>query len=372
MKIRYDVISNVGRVRTNNEDMALVLGQFIRDDSQSSMVPMKTRPRFSALVADGMGGYGGGEVASQTVLESFDAFLRALPADMSQRDVIQAVKDWIRTVQTQINAMQAANPDLSQMGTTLTGIFTYGPWEFMVNCGDSRTYRLRYETLRQLSTDHSERERLKDPSVPSNLIYNAIGVPGVFIDVTCLTTDMPVIDGDIYLICSDGLSDMLSDNVIESILNGGGTTADLVEAALEAGGKDNCTAILLRISAPEEETETAEAAEAAEVAEVAEVANLATPEAPAVPEPVLDLRPLPPVEGFDIDAEPASEPVPESDPVPPPFTGVVNDLSGEQFITEEEARNLPPAEPTRDERLRSAAGHLRSALRDLFGRKDKS
>ncbi|MCM1037113.1 MAG: protein phosphatase 2C domain-containing protein [Bacteroides sp.] len=259
MKIRYDAVSVTGRVRDGNEDMALVLGSFIRDDAQSSMVPMRSRPRFTALVADGMGGYGGGEIASEMTLRSFDAFLRELPAGMSPRELTAAVKDWFATCHRAVTERAASDPALDRMGTTLTGIFTYGDGEYMLNSGDSRVYRWRYESLRRLTTDHSERERTGDSSVPANLIYNAVGVPGAFVEVTDLTADMPVIDGDVYVICSDGLSDMIDDDAIAAILDSGGGAGRLVDAALEAGGRDNCTVIVLRVSIPAEEPQPAPA-----------------------------------------------------------------------------------------------------------------
>lgn len=248
MKIRYDVVSNVGCVRDNNEDMALVFGAFVRDDAQRSMVPMASRPRFSAMLADGMGGYGGGEIASEMVLRSFDRFLTDLPGGLDDFEITGEVKTWFDEANRAVMQAATASPELDHMGTTLTGIFTYGDYDFMVNAGDSRVYRWRYETLRQLTVDHSERQRLGDPTLPSNVIYNAVGIPQAFIDVTCLTADYPVIEGDVYVICSDGLCDMISDEQIESILAAGGDARALVQAALDAGGKDNCTVILLQIN----------------------------------------------------------------------------------------------------------------------------
>lgn len=255
MKIRYEVISDVGRTRANNEDMALLFGALVRDSSQSSMVPMDSRPRFTALIADGMGGYGGGEVASEMVLRSFSDMLGALPDGLSPREVTRSVRDWFHEVNRDVISRGESDPDQANMGTTLTGIFTYGQAEYLINAGDSRVYRWRYESLRQLTADHSERERTGDTSVPANLIYNAIGVPGAFIDVTNLTAEMPVIDGDVYLICSDGLYDMLSDADIAGIIGSGGRARTLVDSALAAGGRDNCTVILLHVSTKDDDVE---------------------------------------------------------------------------------------------------------------------
>lgn len=275
MKIRYDVISDVGRTRSNNEDMALVFGAFIRDGADGSMVKMDSRPRFTALVADGMGGYGGGEIASELTLRSFDQFIVNLAPDLDDTEVRVSLNQWLEAHQNLIRAEQQ-KPGLEQMGTTLTGIFTYGDREYMINAGDSRVYRWRNNNLRQLSVDHSERERLNDPNVPSNLIYNAIGVPDAFLTITDLTDRYPIVDGDTYVICSDGLCDMIDDDAIASILENGGGARELVDAALEAGGKDNCTVIVLNISKPEVEEAPAEPV----------MQSVPEPEAETAPEPL--------------------------------------------------------------------------------------
>lgn len=342
MKIRYEVVSDVGHKRSNNEDMALVFGSFVRDSELSSMVPMARRPRFTALVADGMGGYGGGEIASEMTLHSFNTFIGALPPDLSPREVAQVTKEWFRVANDDVIARAATDPALTNMGCTLTGIFTYGQTDYMINAGDSRVYRWRYRALRQLSTDHSERERSGDSSVPSNLIYNAVGVSGAFVDVTNLTDEMPVIDGDVYIICSDGLCDMVTDEVIAKILDGGGTAADLVDAALDAGGDDNCTVIMLTVSIPTQEeapiaefSETSETSELSEFSEHSEISETSDEFARR--------------DGFTIDEEPMA-------------------LADDE-ITEEEAAKLPPAQPTSAERLKIASSRILKALDSLLGKR---
>ncbi len=250
MKIRYDVISDVGRKRTNNEDMALIFGSQIRDNALRSAVPMGPQLRFTAIVADGMGGYGGGEIASEIATSTFSQYIDSMPEGLDDDQVKEYIKRWFEFAQNHIFVRQS-EPGLSHMGTTVTGIFTYDNRFYMINAGDSRVYRLRYETLRQLTKDHSERERWGgDPKIPSNLIYNALGVPNGFVDVTALSEEAPVVDGDVYVVCSDGLSDMIDDKTIEQILNNGGGTRQLVDAALEAGGADNCTVIVFSVEMP--------------------------------------------------------------------------------------------------------------------------
>ncbi|MDO4319632.1 MAG: protein phosphatase 2C domain-containing protein [Bacteroidales bacterium] len=371
MKIRYESISDVGRERSNNEDMALVFGAFIRDDAQSSMVPMQSRPRFTALVADGMGGYGGGEIASAMVLASFNEFLADLPDGLSPRETARAVREWLRGIQQAVLDKASADRELANMGTTLTGIFTYGQSDFMINAGDSRVYRWRYDTLRRLTVDHSERERTGDPLVPSNLIYNAIGVPGAFIDVICLTDEMPMIDGDVYVICSDGLCDMIDDDTIASILASGGGARGLVDAALDAGGRDNCTVIVLYVSMPDNGVAESLSHDIGE-GTTAELEPEPEPE-PEVEKTVetvdsrVDLAPA--QGGFEIDEPVSDEPGPpafigfdDSVPSPAPQIKVIGE---DVAVDRSDADSVQPAA----ERARQAAGLVREAWNILFGKK---
>lgn len=240
MIIRIDAVSDVGLVRSNNEDMALVQGGQLRDEKVMLVCELPEQGCFSAIVADGIGGYDKGEVASEMATNSFDHFLNKLPEGKEANDIILALKQWCQQTNADILAAAAG----SGMGCTLTGIFTYWGMAFLVNIGDSRTYRYRNEYLKQMTNDHSERNRTDDDSVPSNLIYNALGVPEAFIDVQ----QTKLIEGDIFLICSDGLTDMITDEEIECILARGGGAEDLVQAAKNAGGLDNITVIVLNVS----------------------------------------------------------------------------------------------------------------------------
>ena len=141
------------------------------------------------------------------------------------------------------------------MGTTLTGLFGYGGRIYLINIGDSRTYRYRSGILKQMSRDHSMQEKYHDYSLPSNMIYNCLGggspVEEVFADLTDITDQ--VMDDDRYIVCSDGLSDMVADDDIEAIINrtlssnttSTDTVRELVEAAKKAGGKDNISILLV-------------------------------------------------------------------------------------------------------------------------------
>lgn len=240
MKIRIDAVSDVGCVRTNNEDMALILGEQLRDDKMKITFQPQDDERFAAVVADGMGGYERGEEASAMATESFEKFLNGLAPNLDDNAIVLALKQWCQQINADILAAAAG----SGMGTTFTGILTYAGHPFVVNVGDSRTYRLRYDYLKQLTTDHSERQRRGDDSIPSNLIYNALGAEGTFMDVL----QTKIVPGDKFIICSDGLTDMIGDEAIEKILSQGGDADALVAAAKEAGGLDNITVIIMEVA----------------------------------------------------------------------------------------------------------------------------
>jgi len=239
--MRCNAISDVGCVRSNNEDMALLLGQQIRDDDFSLSFELTDDSRLTAIVADGMGGYENGEMASQMATESFDTFINDLPDGLDANSLVKAIKQWVDKTNQEIINMACG----SNMGCTFCGLMTYNGNAYVLNIGDSRIYRLRNDLLKHLTTDHSERTRLHDDTIPSNLIYNALGVEGAFIDIT----PTRIIDDDIFLICSDGLTDMVDDATIETILQAPGDKArQLVDAAKKAGGDDNITVILLELS----------------------------------------------------------------------------------------------------------------------------
>jgi protein phosphatase len=132
------------------------------------------------------------------------------------------------------------------MGTTLVALLYYGNRYFWLNCGDSRLYRLRDANLEQLTTDHSlinENGEKKH----SNIITNCIGAgcEDTFIDMIEFTDEFQV--GDTYVLCSDGLNDMVPDEIIREMLLNGATANTLCEEAISAGGFDNVSVCVLRV-----------------------------------------------------------------------------------------------------------------------------
>lgn len=234
MKVDVGARTDVGRVREGNEDSYLVQD-----------------PIF--VVADGMGGHLAGEVASQTAVKVI--------ADMARSEAPEgdgALASYIKKANREIYDLAAADPEKSGMGTTCTLVHLDGSTAHLAHVGDSRAYLLRDGQLSQLTEDHTLVERMvregrirREEAAhhpQRSVITRALGIDD---DVEVDEIDIEVVDGDRLLICSDGLSSMLSTDAIASVLQSGRDaqrTADvLIEEANTAGGEDNITVVVLDI-----------------------------------------------------------------------------------------------------------------------------
>ena len=211
-KLQITASSNVGLVRTNNEDMILVRNKYVRDEDYETEIDLTICDRLVVAVADGMGGYEAGEVASQEVLTSLHFFLSDLPEKLSDEDFNEAIVDWINSINNTVNSQGRNDEAYRNMGTTLVGMLFYEHRIYWMNCGDSRIYRFRNGELEQLSTDHSFASIYGDHTL-SNAITNCIGAgcTTTFIDLQDITDD--IFSGDVFLICSDGMTDMVDDGM---------------------------------------------------------------------------------------------------------------------------------------------------------------
>ncbi len=225
--------SDVGRQRTSNEDSLLLEPPFF-------------------VVADGMGGARAGEVASQIATEEFGN----QPGDELPPE--RRLETIARSANRRIYDLAAADESRRGMGTTLTAAMVVGDEVSLGHVGDSRCYRLRDGELEQLTNDHSlvaelERTGQITPEAAEHhpqrsIITRALGPePDVEVD-TYTITGRP---GDLYMLCSDGLTGMISDDEVASILRGNdslaGAAEELIKAANQSGGKDNITVVLFRL-----------------------------------------------------------------------------------------------------------------------------
>ena len=243
MKLEIDALCHKGLVRDNNEDMLTIGGMMLRDNTVDVSLDTPEEGSFYLLVADGMGGHDNGEEASEYTLtrikEQFDA--RCISADTFEDDIRSVVRD----TASRLNRRAAEQGQQYPMGCTLTGVVWNCGNIWLINAGDSRTYRFRGGILRQLTTDETERGFTGNPNADKRLL-NCVGgsCEGL---LTISSMDGKLLEDDILLICSDGLSDMATDEQIEAALADGATAADLYRMACEGGGVDNVSIILAKI-----------------------------------------------------------------------------------------------------------------------------
>ena len=235
-----------GRVRSQNEDMILVDNQFIRDDTYKTQIVLGREDRMMIAVADGMGGHNRGDIASNDTLRNLHYFFYDIPSCLNISKFNEAMAGWLESINNYIASKGRADEQYKGMGTTLVCLAYYNNEFYSLNCGDSRLYRFRDHQLSQLTTDHSL-SNLEGDEKRSNIITNCIGggSKSSFIDMVTMTNE--IMPKDVYLLCTDGLTDMLSDKAISELLEGKADANTLCSAAIEAGGIDNVSCCVITI-----------------------------------------------------------------------------------------------------------------------------
>lgn len=247
MKLIIQAMSDIGNVRTNNEDMILIGRDWFRNDFKDYEFDFdNTEIPLLLSVADGMGGHLGGEYASEIVLREMSNIIGSLPGSHSVSELRNILGSGINQIHSQLLQEGLDNPERKGMGSTFVGVFFYMNLVFMISIGDSRLYRYREGILSQLSRDHSLSEMTRNPDAPKNIIVNSFGAgEKIFFDFEDITDR--ILQNDILLLCSDGLNNELSDEEIEDILLRDSDPAILVKAAKNKGGRDNISVILCYI-----------------------------------------------------------------------------------------------------------------------------
>ena len=209
------------------------------------------------ILADGMGGYNGGEVASKLAVTSAKNYILSnFEKNNSDKDtILDLVKNSSQYANMVVYEKAKENPELSKMGTTLDICLIYQSKAFISHIGDSRIYRIRKDFMRKLTKDHSyvqqlidegkitKEESLKHPK--KNMLMKALGCTP-FIEPDAMIKGF--IKEDVILMCSDGLTNMVSEERIKQIIKENPTDATklLVQEANDNGGNDNITAIIIR------------------------------------------------------------------------------------------------------------------------------
>ena len=246
IELDISAASRTGCVRSQNEDMILVDNQFIRDDYYRKQAVLDGDYRLMVAVADGMGGHNRGDIASDDVLHNLQYFFFDIPSCLSAGDFNEAIVGWLESINNYVASKGRADEQFKGMGTTLVGFTYYNHDFYSMNCGDSRLYRFRNHQLVQLTTDHSLSNMVVGEK-RKNIITNCIGGGCVssYIDMVQMTDD--VFSGDIYILCSDGLTDMLSDEEISILMEQHVDADTLCDAAIEAGGIDNVSCCVIKV-----------------------------------------------------------------------------------------------------------------------------
>lgn len=231
-------VTDVGKVRSKNEDSLLILDR-----------------QFVYCVADGMGGVSGGEIASQKVVQCINDQIGNLDESISLKDKMLSIHQAVIEANQWILEWSEKN-EVQGAGTTLVLLVLSNeyPWAAnILHAGDSRAYRYREGQLKQVSVDHSIEQAVGDnsgqplPSQFKGLITNAVGLKK---SLSLELTHADQMAGDVWLLCSDGLDKMLSNEAIASVLasdEDANTLAQrLVDEANAAGGKDNVSVVIVK------------------------------------------------------------------------------------------------------------------------------
>ena len=261
--LRAAVISHIGCVRGNNEDNFYFNGDYMemKEVNDGTMFrAIATRNHHLMCICDGMGGLEGGERASRLVVTG----IHALDKPMSIQDVSIEIDSFARQVSEQIqqDALKSGG-DQTKEGTTLALVYMTGGTMHVANVGDSRVYVLRNGKLIQVSMDHTRiyqmmlagqltKEQVRNHP-ESNRIDHYVGMPKDRISNDFVFhKNCSICNSDRLFLCTDGVSDLMSDEKLEEFLSNNAAPLDaarqIIEYALEMGGKDNSTVIVADVT----------------------------------------------------------------------------------------------------------------------------
>lgn len=247
MKIEIASLSDIGQVRQKNEDAA---GRFEPRNKKE-----QTEKGFLFVVADGMGGHRGGEIASKLAV---DTIVQGYYDGEGTDSVALLCKSFERANQL-IHDKATTEIDLFGMGTTCTAMVIKRGEAYFAHVGDSRAYVLRNSRLKQITQDHSLVGEMVRSGMLSNedaqnhpkrnVITRSLGTHEQLV-TDCPSSPYRLVDGDTFLLCSDGLTSLVVDSDMRNILDSSppvDACQQLVDLANERGGKDNITVQIIKI-----------------------------------------------------------------------------------------------------------------------------
>ena len=276
VQVDVSALTHTGHLRENNEDQFFVTRVSRALETMLSSLPPGDVPEraeevnYVMIVADGMGGHAAGELASRMAITTLVGFALELPAwilklDSSSSEALeQRAREAVQQAGATLFRKGQEDSALSGMGSTLTGARSLGRDLLIAHVGDSRAYLFRAGGLHRLTKDHTYAQMLVDcgrldaseaaSSGVRHILTNALGGSTEHVDVDVDLCRLE--DGDRVLLCSDGLTDLVDDDTIAHTLAGAGTSHDacaqLVQLALDRGGRDNVTVIVAAYTLPAE------------------------------------------------------------------------------------------------------------------------
>jgi serine/threonine protein phosphatase PrpC len=266
LSYEFGAASHIGLRRTENQDHYLVLRrtrtqQLLLTNVPTDQLTLPTDETYAIAVADGMGGHGCGALASQIAIQTaWDLAGRTSSwvmklEDMDSSDLAERIEGFVYLLQQAFVHEYQANPQFGESGTTFTAAYFVSSFAAITQIGDSPIFLWRAGTMRRLSTDHTiEQEFITAGVAPeiagkfSHMLTRCLGYEShnARPDVHFVRLQ----PGDQILICTDGLTDMVNDSRIAQCIDNAKTAQSacdaLIQLALDAGGRDNITAVLAR------------------------------------------------------------------------------------------------------------------------------
>lgn len=242
--VAVSALSHPGLLRERNED-SLVVGPWtlcatVTENAQTLVFPLGT-PLIVA-VADGLGGHPGGDVASALAARRIASIGPTLSSEDAVRDALNACNRAVHL------AAGGAGSELAIMGTTVAGVVVQPGSLLAFNVGDSRVFAVSRDGLRQLSVDDSP--PLEPGELTTSIVTQCLGGTPGYRPIRPHVTAASLSPGDRYLICTDGLTDPVTTDVLDAVMrehDDGRAAFELWKAAIEAGGPDNITLAVVRV-----------------------------------------------------------------------------------------------------------------------------
>ncbi len=267
--IEIGALTHRGRVRAKNEDQFAVVRRTRTSKLMASSLDDKQlqvgseQHAWLLAVADGLGGHVSGEIASATAIQTILSFANGLsswimrPIDGQLRDdMAERVELYTEAIQNELRQQARDNPGLAGMATTLTCAYIFGNSAVVMNVGDSRSYLIRVRRSCQITRDHTVAQDMQDKGYSKEVTraYQSIVTRTLTTAGDSVSVDMyhlQLVPGDLLLLCSDGLTDMVDDEAMTQIASTASSAKeaceDLVAKALESGGRDNITVVVYRV-----------------------------------------------------------------------------------------------------------------------------